>query len=482
MPPVDRLPFATKLWFGIGQAAEGMKNSAFTAFLLLFYSQVLGLPAYLGGIALAVSLAVDAITDPLAGSLSDACRHRWGRRHPFMYASAVPLGVSFAMVFSPPAGLSTAGLFAWMLLATVLTRLAMTLYHVPHLALGAELSADYHERTIVVAYRNFFGLLGAAALFLLARWFFLVPTPEHPAGELDPSAYPPLGIFFGALMAVLILASAIGTHSRIPYLPAGGHAAPFTPRRLGGEMREALANRSFRALFLGLLIFFVARGIDTSLSIYMGTFFWRLDTGHVLLIPAFGIAGVVVGTPLWALVARRVDKRRIFFVGVWWYSSLAALLPVLRIVGLYPSPESGLYIPLLYFVVLLAAVGAAGALVSAGSMLADVADEHELDVGRRQEGIFFGALSFSGKAAAGLGSAIAGFALSLIDFPLKVSPELVPSAAVTQLGLLAGPGTLVLMLVGIVLMRGYALTRERVAQVQNELARRRSSTAVRATS
>ncbi len=97
----------------------------------------------------------DAVTDPLTGSISDTLRHRWGRRHPFMYASAVPLGLFFALVFNPPDGLGQWGLFAWLTTFAVLTRGAMTLYHVPHLALGAELSTDYRERSVIVcAQRN----------------------------------------------------------------------------------------------------------------------------------------------------------------------------------------------------------------------------------------------------------------------------------------------------------------------------------------
>jgi Na+/melibiose symporter-like transporter len=453
-----RLGLFTKFWFGFGQAAEGMKNSAFGAFLLLFYSQVLGLPGWLAGVALFVSLLLDALSDPLAGSLSDSHANRWGRRHPFMYTAALPMAITFWLSFRPPGGLGEWGLFAWMLLMVSLARQAMTLYH---------------ERTSVVAYRLFFGLLGGVALIVVCRQVFLVPSAAFPNGELDPANYPPMGLWIGMAMGVAIFLSAAGTHSRIPYLPRPAQDVPrFTPSRMLREMREALSNHSFRALALGTLVFFVARGVDGALGIYMGTFFWRLETGQVLLIPLAGALGIAIGTPIWATIARRYDKRSVFMLGVWWFSLPTFALPVLKIAGLFPPHESPLYIGLIYGLIFLAAFGGAASLMTAGSMMADIADEHELGVGRRQEGIFFGALSFAGKAAVGLGSGIAGAGLTLIRFPTRVKPEEVAPETVLELGILAGPGVAILMLIGIVLMSRYRLTHARVVEIQEALAAR----------
>jgi GPH family glycoside/pentoside/hexuronide:cation symporter len=110
-------------------------------------------------------------------------------------------------------------------------------------------------------------------------------------------------------------------------------------------------------------------------------------------------------------------------------------------------------------------------------MMADIADEHEFETGRRQEGIFFGALSFSGKAAAGVGIGLAGVALSLISFPKQVKPEEVPIEIVDLLGIIAGPGVAGLMIVGAIIMTRYHLTKERLALIQTELAERRRAAA-----
>ena len=102
----SQLTLNTKFAYGIGQLAEGLKNSALGTFVLFYYNQVLGLPGTLAGLALAIALFFDAFTDPFAGSISDNWRSKMGRRHPFMYASALPLGICFYLLFSPPEGLS----------------------------------------------------------------------------------------------------------------------------------------------------------------------------------------------------------------------------------------------------------------------------------------------------------------------------------------------------------------------------------------
>ena len=97
-----RVPLATRVLFGVGSIAEGVKNTAFNVFLLFYYNQVLGVSGTLTGTAIFLALCVDAVADPLIGSLSDGWRSRLGRRHPFMYAAALPMAVCFALLFLPP--------------------------------------------------------------------------------------------------------------------------------------------------------------------------------------------------------------------------------------------------------------------------------------------------------------------------------------------------------------------------------------------
>ena len=117
-PPLSR---ATRLWYASGQFAEGVKNESFANFLLFYYNQVLGLSGSKAGLAIFIALLFDAVTDPLVGALSDRTRSRWGRRHPFLFASAIPLVFTFYGVFAPPGDLTQWQLFAWMVGFTVLS-------------------------------------------------------------------------------------------------------------------------------------------------------------------------------------------------------------------------------------------------------------------------------------------------------------------------------------------------------------------------
>ena len=127
--------------------AFGAKDNAFSYFLLFYYTQVLGLSPGLGGLALFLALVFDAISDPLVGYVSDRWRSRWGRRHPFMYFSALPVAIGFFFLWNPPAALSEQGLFVYLLSLAILVRTLITLYEIPSSALGPELSGDYDQRT-----------------------------------------------------------------------------------------------------------------------------------------------------------------------------------------------------------------------------------------------------------------------------------------------------------------------------------------------
>ena len=471
MSPVPR---KTRGYYAVGQVAEGVKNATFNLFLFFYYHQVLGLSGTATGLALFITTSVDAVADPLAGSISDRLRHRWGRRHPFMYAAAVPLGVSFALLFRPPAGLSEAGLFAWLLAFTLAVRGSMSLFHVPHLALGAELSDDYAERTVVVAYRTAAGLLGAAFAVGCAWLIFFRATPAFANGQLDPAAYPPLGLLYGAVILVSILISALGTHDRIPHLTQPAAQERFSLRGFLADYLGALANPSFRAFFLGVVAFFVMRGVQDVLGVHMSTYFWRLDPKEIATLQLSAFPGLLLGIPLWTEVSRRTDKLPALLVGIACFCVCVLGPPIAALAGVFPAHESAAYLPLLLGAGFVAAVAATAGLVVAGSMLADVADEHELTTGQRSEGILFAALSFAHKSTAGLGGLLAGVGLDWISFPAQADPADVSPESVRALGMFYAPGVGVMALLTLSLLRGYRIDRARHAEIAATLAERRA--------
>ncbi|HMP62507.1 MAG TPA: MFS transporter, partial [Phenylobacterium sp.] len=150
-PAAKRLSLPTKLFYGFGTVAFGVKDQGFSYLLLIFYNQVIGMPAHTVGLVIMIAMIFDAISDPLIGQMSDNWRSKWGRRHPFMYAAAIPVAITYGLLWNPPE-LSETGLFFYLLGVAVLIRTFITLYEIPSTALAAELTTDYDERTKVLSY------------------------------------------------------------------------------------------------------------------------------------------------------------------------------------------------------------------------------------------------------------------------------------------------------------------------------------------
>lgn len=443
----SELTFNTKFAYGVGQLAEGLKNSALNTFLLFYYNQVLGLPGTLAGFAIAIALIFDAVSDPLTGSISDNWRSKLGRRHPFMYASAIPLGISFFLLFSPPDDMSQWGLFLWLTVTVLLTRASMTLYHVPHISLGAELSTDYQERSQIVSFRYVLSFTGFFVCYGLGFGLFFRDTPEFSNGQFNTSAYQPFALTLSVLMVITILWSAWGTHHRIPHLPRPGGeykklSVADVVARMFTETGSALRNHSFRWLFLGALVIFVMVGVDSALSLYVFEFFWELDSKGKLTVLLVYPVGIMIGSVISPFTHRFINKRTGVILGALGWAVLQVLPIVLRMQGWFPENGSEQLVPMLLSFKFLQGIFAAQSLVSFNSMLADIADEQELATGKRQEGIFFAAASFATKTTSGVGSFLAGVALDLIDWPVGKEVQSaadIPPESLYWLGMIFGP-------------------------------------------
>ena len=466
-----RLDRATLRWYGVGQAAEGIKNYSFAVFLLFYFNQVLGLSGTLCGLALAIALAFDAVTDPLAGTLSDRLDSRWGRRHPFMYAAALPLAFFFSLLFSPPGWLGEWGLFCWLTGFAVLTRFSMTLYHVPHMALGAELTEDYDARSRVVLIRSLGSFAGTGCIVAAAYLHFMRSTDAYPDGRLNPDAYPAYALFASVLMAASILASAAGTHRRIPYLPgpdlepAGGSIA----LRVVRDIRAALQVRPFRWLTAGSLLIFTAGGVANNLGLHSGVYFWRISTEETFLYGLFLGIGTLIGMLFWTRASRRLDKKPTFLIGLAIFTAFVSLPPICKALGWFPDRDSSLYLPLLFGCGSVFSFGIAGPTIMGGSMMADITDADELESGRRREGIFFGAVALIAKASIALGSIIAGAVVDLVGLVPGTDPSVVAPVVANRLGLVQGFTLLVLVGASLLALLRYDLNRDAHRSIRERL-------------
>lgn len=477
MDPGARVPPYTKFMFGMGQAAESVKNFGFGTLLLLYYNQVLGLSGTYSGIAISIALVADAISDPAVGSWSDGIRSRLGRRHPFMYASILPMGATFYFLFMPPEGLSGFPLFLWFTAFCILTRTALTFFHVPYLSLGAELTQNYEERTRLVVIRMAFGLIASLIVISIAWNYFFIRTPDIPSPQLTREPYFKYALVSAFVMMGMMLVSTWGTTSSIPHLAGARQAArPFSLSRVYADIYQALQNRAFRALFLGTLLFSIFTGVQGALAMHLKTFYWELDTTGIQYWQYGALIGGVVGLPLAPLLNRLIDKKWTVIVGCYG-AAVAGTGPVLFKLAGWMSTDMDILVPLLVTLSFVGSLSFTQTGVSVPSMMGDIADEHELKTGTRQEGIYFGSFNFSSKCTHAAGSLLAGFALDLISFPVNSSPGNVPEDVLWNFGAIYGVVLLVLIFSTWVFWP-YDLDRKRHTEVLQELQRRRLATRV----
>jgi GPH family glycoside/pentoside/hexuronide:cation symporter len=480
-----KISLPIKFAFGTGQVAEAIKSNSLEFFLLFYYVQVLHLDPILAGTALLLALVVDGITDPIMGAISDNFHSRLGRRHPFMYASAIPFGLMLYLLFSPPNGLSDISLFIWMTFFTISLRVMMTIFLVPYLALGAELTENYSDRTALVAIRNMFSFIAAIILSMVAFRVFFKATDAYPQGQLNPDAYPGFALTFAIVSVIAILISTRGTQSQIPYLHTtksegavfSGSFTDFYKYFYSG-LREVLKNRAFLSIFLVSITFFILSGLQRALVLHMNTYFWAIETAKMqyLFYAFFGSTVLVI--PFVKHIMNWLDKRRTMYLGMAVILTSYVLPTILRLIGLFPDNGSSLLLPILIFSQITTGFGMAIMVVGMGSIMADIADDQELRSGKRQEGLIFSFVTFAMKATSGAGHFFAGLALSLISFPTEknVQPGDIPEDLLFKLGMVYGPSVLVFGLLCFYFFSFYNITRESHEQTLETLRVRREGT------
>lgn len=432
VPPVRRMPLATRLAYGFGTVAFGIKNNGFQTILLLFYNQVVGLPADTVGLVIFAALLLDGLLDPVIGHLSDQTRTRWGRRHPFMYAAALPIGLTYLLLWNPPRGDQTVTL--WYLAGiAILVRAAISLYEVPSTALAAELTSDYHERTVLAGYREIFGWLGAMLIQLLLFTVLLRPTPQYPVGQLNPDGYRLYGIVAGMAMTTAILISAAGTHREVRHLPRLG-----PPRAAGAvfaSLGTALRNRTFLVLMGALLLNATNGALTFAMSVYANTYIWEMPAADLAWFTLSVLLGVVMAVTVSGPAAKRWGKRNASVAFQVFYAVLVTLPLLARVVGVFPANGSPLLLPILLTIVTIyASFGIASAILF-NSMSSDVVEEDQARTGERREGMFFAVSFFIIKCAGGLGLYLSGLIIGWVDFPTGAKPGAVPIAVLDNLAL-----------------------------------------------
>ena len=471
----NKITVKTKVAFGIGATGEGATNWIFAGLTFFFYNQVLGLSGSLTGLAVLIAIIFDAISDPIIGSISDRFVSKLGRRHPFMFAAPFPTVIAIYLMFFPPYGLSEYGLFGWLIFSTIMLRLSITLFAVPHLALGAELSDDYFERSRVMSYNNLFGYMGVIIMHIFT-WFLIFPFfADEKIGQLYQESYTPIAIFSMILIALCILSSAYFTKDRIPYLKQPSKdESHIKTIDLFKDIVGAISNKNYARLLIGMFFLSMLIGTHETLAIYMGTFFYELSPIQIGWLIVNNIIGYAFGFILTAKLHQKFDKpivivATVIGLTVFWSASANIVL-----LGLAPERGSWELVTMIIFFGSFASACGSILHISVMSALADIADEHELITGIRQEGVFYAARSFFSKTSNGIGHVIAGIALDLIAFPENAMPGEVPEKIIFNLGLIDGPFAMIWGLIAAFFYARYKITRESHLKIKERLLLRSS--------
>ena len=460
-PVSAKASFSTKLFYGSGATAFGIKDTGFNYFLLIYYNQVLGLDPFLTGLALAIAVVVDALSDLAAGYLSDQWHSSLGRRHPFMYAAVLPVSLTFFLLWNPPAlaADSQLTLFLYLLIMAVLVRSCITFFEVPNAALGPELTTDYDDRTRLMGFRYLFGWLGGLTMAVLA---YMVLFALDPLQQVGPTGYEMFGIIGAIAMGIAMIVSATGTHRHIPQLYQPPGSLSFEPKIITGEVFGLFKNQSFVSMLISALFFGVAAGMSTAFSIYIGSFFWRLETQELGLIPMLGLIAVPTAFFIAPRLATRLGKKAAAMNTFLFAILFLPLVFIAEFLGIFPSRESSVFLPLLMVNFSIETTAIITTQVIFASMNADVVEDRQVEnEGRRSEGLIFAARNFANKAVSGAGIMFAGLLLWIVSFPENAIPGEVNQDIVKNLVLLYLPVLITMYLLSWYALRYYNIDRAR---------------------
>ncbi|MBV8403680.1 MAG: MFS transporter [Gammaproteobacteria bacterium] len=444
-----------------GVPTTGIISNGIDYFLFFFYSQVIGLSAALTGLALAIALTVDAVSNPLVGYVSDHWHSRLGRRHPFMYASIAPVTALYVLVWYPPAGSHAHWvLFGYLSTVLILLRLSMAMFDAPVRTLVAELTPDYDERTRLAALPTSTSWFVGSVMTIAMYAIWLKDTPEHVIGQTNIGGYEQAALVCGAVILVSLLFCTVGLHPEIPHL----HHIKASERTAGmREMLRAFGQllqiRSMRALLLSSLCVGIGLGATAALWIYQYSFFYGMRSGQMSRLTIVESLASFAVIPVIRRYVVKGDKKVMAIRFLTASVAISMILPPLLSLKLLPQRGSeGLWYLLTSYDFLSQVIWIVTASIIY-SLYADVTDDVVLRLGERLEGVIFACQTFVDRTATALGALLAGLLLTLIDYPTAADGTRIPTEVLTRLGLSYMGVWFVFASLGIWFISGYEITR-----------------------
>lgn len=448
-----KLKLSTKLAYGAGDLGPAITANISVFFLLIFFTNVAGIPVGLAGNILLIGKVWDAVNDPLVGVLTDkTSSRRWGRRLPWLLYGAIPFGVFFFLqwIVPPFEGDRTtqlSSLFWYYVAIALLSQVFYTVVNLPYTAMTPELTQDYDERTSLNSFRFGFSIGGSVLSLILAQIIFATISDRT-------LQYVVLAAVCTVIAVLSLYWCVFGTRDRVLAFEAKRIELPQPPSiPIGEQLKIVFTNRPFLFVIGIYLCSWLAVQLTASIIPYFVVNWMGLPESNVPTV-LIGVQGTALAMLfVWTNLSKRFGKKAVYFMGM----------------GLWIIAQIGLFfiqpnqIGLLYVLAIMAGVGVSTAYLIPWSMIPDVIELDELQTGQRREGIFYAFMVFLQKLGLALGLFLvsqtlekSGFKEAVVGQSLPVQPDL----AIQAIRFGVGPLPMVFLICGLILAYFYPLTRE----------------------
>lgn len=450
MSPTPRLRTGLQIAYASADLGLNATEAILRLYLLIFYTDVVGLRPGLAGLAVALGLVWDAVTDPVMGAISDRLRHRLGGRRFFVLIGGGLLATGLILVFSPPLLEGQGARFTWLLGSYVFLNLGLTVLAIPHTAMSSELTEDPHDRSVLFGWRFAFANVGA----VLAAALPVALDSGDSDGTGGIGALGPVCWVTGVLIVLgsTIAWAATGRVRR----PA---PVPSTPFRLRALLLP-LQNPAFRPLVAAYFVATVGIGVNGAVALYYYGHYLALTDRQIQILLVVFMTVFTTSLAGWVRASRTFGKQRPLTVG-------AVILGVGTSV-MYPVlPPGNFALPLV-----LGAIGLGslvGCILLIDSLLTDVIDHDRLRTRSQNAGVYFGIWRFAAKLARAAALLSTGLVLELVGFDPKDASR---AGAHPAIAWSFGPGVGVFFVAAGLILARYRFDDAQQARVRRLLARR----------
>ncbi len=462
-----KVPFSQKVAFGLGMLANQMFPAALGIFMVVLV-QDMGFPTWMWGILFFLPRAYDAILDPIMGFISDNTRSKWGRRRQYVFIGAIMLGVGFVAMWQLHRSDGLSHNFLYFLFWSLIFFTGLTVFSIPYVAMGYEMSDDFHERTSIMAVAQWIGQWA----WVIAPWFWVVMYDPKWFPNAD-SAARTLSVGVGVACMLLAMVPAVFLPSRSTLNDT--HLVPLTLANVGHGFKELLLGFKeafgcvpFRKLCFATFLIFNAFNTVAAFSFFIVVYhLFGGNTAAAGIWPTlFGSIGALVTTfaviPTVAWMSRKVGKKKAFMLS----QGISIIGYILLWLLMIPGKPWMFMFALPFF-----SFGIGGLFTLMMSMTADVCDLDELATGKRREGIFGAIYWWMVKLGFAIAGLLSGAIMSLVAFTPGAAMQ--PAGAVDGLRLFYSGVPIFGTLLAMWFMRDYDLDEKRAIEVNAELERRK---------